>query len=68
MPASLSEDTAQAEQPLCVGLPSQAAPQLLQGHLPAAPTQRRANLSPLLGPSPRWEQLGQPWQWWKTTW
>lgn len=27
MPASLSEDTAQAEQPLCVGLPSQAAPQ-----------------------------------------
>lgn len=25
MPASLSEDTAQAEQPLCVGLPSQAA-------------------------------------------
>lgn len=55
MPASLSEDTVQAKQPFRVGLPvrqhRRAALQLLRGHLPAAPTQRRATLSPRLSPS-----------------
>lgn len=72
MPASLSEDTAQAKQPFRVGLPvrqhRRAALQLLRGHLPAAPTQRRATLSPRLGPSELGAAARTALAMWKTTW